>query len=215
MITRIEDKNGDVLFDNADTGERVLDEKVAGAVTNVLRGVFEKSYATAYGSGPSNGQTVAGKTGTGVEFRDHWLVGYSPTLTCAAWIGNRDYSSTSESLTANSLWPDFMSLALANTPTKPFPIVDEPTYNTTQDELMLDGDEEDEDEDYDIDDEDEDEDAKSKSSSSASSKDEEDEDEDEDEDDLEDENSDGSSNKSEESTNTGDVDEVEEFDTSG
>ena len=213
VITRIEDKNGDVLFDNADTGERVLDEKVAGAVTNVLRGVFEKSYATAYGSGPSNGQTVAGKTGTGVEFRDHWLVGYSPTLTCAAWIGNRDYSSTSESLTANSLWHDFMSLALANTPTKPFPVVDEPTYNTTQDELMLDGDEEDEDEDYDIDEEDDDEDAKSKSSSSASSKDE--EDEDEDESDLEDENSDGSSNKSEESANTGDVDEVEEFDTSG
>lgn len=211
VITRIEDKNGDVLFDNADTGERVLDEKVAGAVTNVLRGVFEKSYATAYGSGPSNGQTVAGKTGTGVEFRDHWLVGYSPTLTCAAWIGNRDYSSTSESLTANSLWHDFMSLALANTPIKPFPVVDEPTYNTTQDELMLDGDEEDEDEDYDIDEEDEDEDAKSKSSSSASSKDE----EDEDESDLEDENSDGSSSKSEESANTGDVDEVEEFDTSG
>ena len=213
VITRIEDKNGDVLFDNADTGERVLDEKVAGAVTNVLRGVFEKSYATAYGSGPSNGQTVAGKTGTGVEFRDHWLVGYSPTLTCAAWIGNRDYSSTSEYLTANNLWHDFMSLALANTPTKPFPVVDEPTYNTTQDELMLDGDEEDEDEDYDIDEEDDDEDAKSKSSSSASSKDE--EDEDEDESDLEDENSDGSSNKSEESANTGDVDEVEEFDTSG
>ena len=136
VITRIEDRNGEVLFENADTSERVLDESVAGAVTEVLRGVFEKSYATAYGSGPSNGQTVAGKTGTGVEYRDHWLVGYSPTLTCAAWIGNRDYSSTSESLTANSLWHNFMSSALEGTEITSFPTVKAPTYKTSQSEMM-------------------------------------------------------------------------------
>ena len=138
VITRIEDKNGDVLFENADTSERVIDEKVAGAVTEVLRGVFEKSYATAYGSGPSNGQPVAGKTGTGVEFRDHWLVGYSPSLTCAAWIGNRDYSSTSESLTANSLWHNFMSSALEDTEIESFPVVEQPDYKSDQSELMMD-----------------------------------------------------------------------------
>ena len=107
--------------DTANTSERVIDEKVAGAVTDVLRGVFEKSYATAAGSGPSNGQPVAGKTGTGVEFRDHWLVGYSPTLTCAAWIGNRDYSSTSEDLSPNTLWRNFMWGPSENTPIFLFP----------------------------------------------------------------------------------------------
>ena len=112
----------------------MLDEEVAGAVTKVLRGVFEKSYATAYGSGPSNGQQVAGKTGTGVDYRDHWLVGYSPTLTCAAWIGNRDYSSTSEYLTANSLWHDFMTMALADTTPTPFPTVATPKYTNSQSE---------------------------------------------------------------------------------
>ena len=138
VITRIEDKNGDVLFENADTSERVLDEHVAGATTEVLRGVFEKSYATAYGAGPSNGQPVAGKTGTGVEYRDHWLVGYSPSLTCSAWIGNRDYSSTSESLNTNSLWHNFMTSALEDTPITPFPTVSDPAYNSTQQELMYD-----------------------------------------------------------------------------
>ena len=98
----------------------MIDEGVASEVTKVLRGVFEKSYATAYGSGPSNGQPVAGKTGTGVDYRDHWLVGYSPALTCAAWIGNRDHSSTSAYLTANSLWHDFMSMALADYEITPF-----------------------------------------------------------------------------------------------
>jgi len=129
IITRIENKNGDVLYENPDDGERVIDEGVASEVTKVLRGVFEKSYATAYGSGPSNGQPVAGKTGTGVDYRDHWLVGYSPALTCAAWIGNRDYSSTSAYLTANSLWHDFMSMALDGTEIVPFTTSTSPNYS--------------------------------------------------------------------------------------
>ncbi|MBR0403840.1 MAG: penicillin-binding protein [Eggerthellaceae bacterium] len=132
VISRIEDKNGEVLFENADTSERVLDESVAAATTEVLRGVFESSYGTAYGFGPSNGQPVAGKTGTGQEYRDHWLVGYTPNLTCSVWIGNRDYSSTSEDLSANGLWHNFMSAALEGTDYVDFPIVADPIYNNTQ-----------------------------------------------------------------------------------
>ena len=211
IITRIEDRNGDVLFENADTSERVLDEKVAGAVTKVLRGVFEKSYATAYGSGPSNGQPVAGKTGTGVEYRDHWLVGYSPTLTCAAWIGNRDYSSTSESLTANSLWHDFMSMALEDVPITPFPIVQDPTYNTSEEDLMLDGDEDD-DEDDDADEDDDD--SKSKSSSSADDDDEKSSKSASSDSDIDDDEIDAEG-KSDGGADAGDGDEIIEFDTSG
>lgn len=135
IITRIENKKGEVLYEAKDTANRVIDEKVAGAVTEVLRGVFEKSYATAAGAGPANGQPVAGKTGTGVDFRDHWLVGYCPQLCCAAWLGNRDYSSTSEYLTANSLWSDFMSLALEDQEIIEFPEVEAPQY-TNEDEEM-------------------------------------------------------------------------------
>lgn len=138
IITRIENKKGEVLYEAKDTANRVIDEKVAGAVTEVLRGVFEKSYATAAGAGPANGQPVAGKTGTGVDFRDHWLVGYCPQLCCAAWLGNRDYSSTSEYLTANSLWSDFMSLALEDQEIIEFPEVEAPQY-TNEDEEMGDG----------------------------------------------------------------------------
>ena len=132
IITRIEKKDGTVLYENVDTPVRVLDESVASTVTSVLRGVFEKSYATAYGAGPWNGQPVAGKTGTGVEYRDHWLVGYCPQLSCAAWIGNRDYSSTSSYLTANSLWHNFMSMALDDTEIIPFSAVTAPEYTVTE-----------------------------------------------------------------------------------
>jgi len=128
VITRIENKDGEVLFESQDTSDEALDAKVASAVTNVLRGVFERSEGTAYGSGPSNGQPVAGKTGTGQEFRDHWLVGYCPQLTCSVWIGSRDYSSTSEYLKANNLWQNFMSAALAGTPIQQFTDAGTPTY---------------------------------------------------------------------------------------
>ena len=128
VITRIENKDGEVLFESQDTSDEALDPKVASAVTNVLRGVFERAEGTAYGSGPSNGQPVAGKTGTGQEFRDHWLVGYCPQLTCSVWIGSRDYSSTSQYLKANNLWQNFMSAALAGTPIQAFEDAGSPTY---------------------------------------------------------------------------------------
>lgn len=137
IITRIENKKGDVLFEAYDTSQQVLDERVAGAVTKVLRGVFERSEGTAYGYGPSNGQPVAGKTGTGQEFRDHWLVGYCPQLTCSCWIGNRDYSSTAADLKANGLWSSFMSAALAGKEIVNFPETLDPTY-TNQSETMYD-----------------------------------------------------------------------------
>ncbi len=128
VITKIVDRNGQTIYEANTEGERVLDERVAGAVTKVLRTVFETSEGTAYGMGPSNGQVVAGKTGTGSEFRDHWLVGYCPYLTCAAWVGNRDYSSTSAYLTAEPLWNDFMSMACAGHPYESFPTFADPEY---------------------------------------------------------------------------------------
>lgn len=127
-ITKIVDKNGDTIYETSDNGKRVLSEEVAGAVTKVLRTVFESSEGTAYGAAPTNGQPVAGKTGTGQEFRDHWLVGYAPMLSCAVWIGDRNYYSTDQNLTANALWQDFMSRALANQPVQNFSETKDPPY---------------------------------------------------------------------------------------
>ena len=81
-----------VVYDAATDGNeptRVISEEVAGAVTKTLRTVFESSEGTAYGQGPSNGQPVAGKTGTGQQFTDHWLVGYAPQLSCCLLYTSR------------------------------------------------------------------------------------------------------------------------------
>ena len=127
-----------MIYEPADTSARVLTEEVSGAVTKVLRSVFESSNGTAYGFGPSNGQPVAGKTGTVQEFRGHWLVGYAPQLSCAVWLGNRNYEQTDASLTANQLWQDFMSRALAGQEIEEFPDTEEPEYKNDFNEEQAD-----------------------------------------------------------------------------
>lgn len=130
VVTRIVNSAGETVYEAPDTSARVLDESVAGAVTQVLRTVFESSEGTACGSGPWNGQPVAGKTGTSDNFADHWLVGYSPTLSCATWIGNPAGSiETASWLNCNAFWQDFMSRALANTPVQSFPNTQAPDYD--------------------------------------------------------------------------------------
>lgn len=66
-ITKIETASGELIYEydpdeNPENGQRVLDEKIAGAATKVLQTVF--SEGTAASARLANGQPVAGKTGT-------------------------------------------------------------------------------------------------------------------------------------------------------
>ncbi len=132
MITKILDRDGNVIWpqEESDTGERVLDEKVAAATTKVLETVFTQSNGTATSARLNSGQPVAGKTGTASSFTDHWLVGYTPSLSCAAWIGDPSGAiETDHGLTANALWKDFMDRATSGKAIENFPTVADPPYN--------------------------------------------------------------------------------------
>lgn len=131
-ITKIVDSEGTVIYEAKQSGNRVLSEEVAGATTSALRQVFETSDGTAQDAKPANGQPVAGKTGTSTDFADHWLVGYTPTLSVAAWIGNPSGNiATDSNLNCNALWKDFMDRALAGTTVQQFPETKAPTYNNS------------------------------------------------------------------------------------
>ncbi len=98
--------------------ERVLDAGVANQVTDILRGVITGGT----GTNADIGRPAAGKTGTAQEWRDAWFVGYTPQLSTAVWIGNRDRPTslfgikgvprvTGGSIPAET-WRAFMSEAL-------------------------------------------------------------------------------------------------------
>ena len=129
-VERIIDADGNVIYEADTTGERVLDEKAAAAATEVLEGVFA-SGGTASAAALSSGQPAAGKTGTSESFYDHWLIGYTPTLVCAAWLGERYNQESSSSVDCNYLWKTFMEAALEGTEITDFPTVSSPTYTYT------------------------------------------------------------------------------------
>lgn len=129
VVTKIEDKDGNVIYEADEQGQRVLSEEVSGATTSVLKQVFEASDGTAQTAKLTNGQPIAGKTGTSTDFADHWLVGYTPSISVATWIGNPAGSiSTDHNLNCNALWKDFMDRATSGKEVQQFPETKAPSY---------------------------------------------------------------------------------------
>lgn len=91
-ITRIEDRNGNVVYEHKDDAEQVIPAEVAQAATEALKTVVTSSSGTAYVVSYTTDydQPIAGKTGTTEDFRDLWFCGYTPQVSVAVWVGNED-----------------------------------------------------------------------------------------------------------------------------
>ena len=72
-----------------------------------------------------SGRQVAAKTGTSEGFRDNWTLGFTPTLTTVAWVGNPDNTPLSHNSTgivgAAPIWHQFMTDALRGVPNDWYP----------------------------------------------------------------------------------------------
>ena len=99
FITRIEDKNGNLLEEFIIEKKQVINEQDAYTMVKLMEGVVE------IGTGRSlNGYDIpaqkAGKTGTTDDNTDGWFIGYTPELLAGTWVGCDDpfiriYSGTS------------------------------------------------------------------------------------------------------------------------
>lgn len=118
-ITRIEDADGNVLFDSAADvhPEQVVAPEVADTVTTVLQGVLIKGTGTrALLKVPA-----AGKTGTTNNSKDAWFSGYTCNMTASVWMGYRQpkemTSYKGQAVAGGSfpatIWRDFMTKATA------------------------------------------------------------------------------------------------------
>ncbi len=89
IIRRIEDKLGNVIFEEKPETVRVIKETTAFEVHSCLEQVLEPE-GTAERASTELGlrrYPVAGKTGTAYNFTDAWFIGYSSEITCGVWIG--------------------------------------------------------------------------------------------------------------------------------
>ncbi|MBI5472537.1 MAG: PBP1A family penicillin-binding protein [Ignavibacteriae bacterium] len=84
-ILRIEDKNGNVIEENAPSKREVLSDETAFIMTTMLQGVVD------YGTGAKVRSyfhlPAAGKTGTTNDYADAWFVGYTPHIAAGVWVG--------------------------------------------------------------------------------------------------------------------------------
>jgi len=124
-IYKITDAEGNVIADNKPETHQVLDPKVAATVNEILQQVV----ASGTGTGAKIGRPQAGKTGTTEDSADAWFVGYTPDLVTAVWVGYPQGRVPMNGMTGGSLpaslWQDFMSKALRDTPPTPFPTKEE------------------------------------------------------------------------------------------
>lgn len=80
------DPEGDALERRSIAFERVLDPRVAYLGVSLLQGVVERGTARGLRAAGLRGP-LAAKTGTSDDERDAWVVGFTPELVVAVWVG--------------------------------------------------------------------------------------------------------------------------------
>ncbi|MET7001398.1 penicillin-binding protein 1A [Chitinophaga defluvii] len=121
-ITRIEDRNGNILETFAPVKREVISEKEAYTMVKMMEGVVGPGGTGQRLRSRYNIQgEVAGKTGTTNDNTDGWFIGYTPQLLAGAWVGCENnflrFSSTAIGQGANTglpIWAYFMQKVYAD-----------------------------------------------------------------------------------------------------
>lgn len=120
-IRKVEDVNGQTLFQSPYISEQVITPQTAFLMTNMLADVVD--HGTAWRARQLGFKLpAAGKTGTTNEYRDAWFVGFTPRLVTGVWIGfdqpqtimGGGYAAE----VAVPLWSGFMKKATSGDPSE-------------------------------------------------------------------------------------------------
>lgn len=126
LITKVEDYNGNVIFENNQEAEKVLDPAKTYVMTQMMTGMFDSKlngYAKVTGNSLIDEITrpYAGKSGS--TETDSWMIGFTPQLVTAVWAGHdvgKPITLTAEKGYAKKIWAKFMEESLEGKPVKGF-----------------------------------------------------------------------------------------------
>lgn len=110
-LNRIEDKNGNVLYERKPKVVVALDPQTAYVMTDMLKDVVLEGTGVRLRYKYRLVNPIGGKTGTTQNNSDGWFIGITPQLVTGVWTGAEDRSihflSTSQGEGANSALPIF------------------------------------------------------------------------------------------------------------
>ncbi len=117
LITRIEDKFGNLLYEADEEKEIVLNQSLTFILNNLLTNTYDSTfvdynYPTVMGISKKLSRKYAIKSGTTAT--DSWTVGYNPNLVMSVWIGydNNDEISSSDYMYTKNIFADTMETYL-------------------------------------------------------------------------------------------------------
>jgi penicillin-binding protein 1A len=96
LVTRIEDRDGKVIYEAVPEKKQVLSPETAFLMTVMLRSGLTEPGGTTQGLFSYDifrfGTEFGGKTGTSSDYTDGWFIGVTPGLVAGCWVGNDDRS---------------------------------------------------------------------------------------------------------------------------
>jgi len=131
LIERIEDADGNVIYQHRVTRQQEFDQALMASVVNTLQQVVGRGT----GGAASIGRPQAGKTGTHESYTDAWFMGFIPQYSTAVWVGYPDGQIPMRNLTidgvfyarafggtiAAPIWQRFMEYVARDLPVQDFP----------------------------------------------------------------------------------------------
>ncbi len=123
FISRIEDKNGNILEEFVPKRNEALNETTAYLMLHMLRGATEEAGGTAHrlGTDLKADNEIGGKTGTTDNGSDGWFMGITKDIAAGGWVGGddrsihwRSWAGGSGARTALPVWRNFMTKVYAD-----------------------------------------------------------------------------------------------------
>ncbi len=136
-ILEIRDRDDSVLEKFTASQTEVLPETVTSQLSSMLSDNVART--PSYGANSAlyfKDRPVAVKTGTTNDYKDVWVVGYTPSIVIGMWAGNND-NTPIDKRTAGfvlaPIWRKAMDKAVSNTPVEYFP---DPLPNTSSKQIL-------------------------------------------------------------------------------
>ena len=124
-VLRIEDSKGNILEQYQKSEVKALEPEIAKQIADILSDneartpMFGADSPLHFADRP-----VAAKTGTSQDYRDAWVVGFTPSLSVGVWVGNNNNEPMEKGgagiMAAGPLWHKFMAEVLKNKPVESF-----------------------------------------------------------------------------------------------